>query len=370
MNAKIGQLFLIGLSGPSLTDAERKFILEEDIGGVVLFDRNIETPEQIAALVRDLQSLRSRTESRAPLFIGIDMEGGRIARLREPFTLWPALKHLGETDSPTLSFHFAMAMGRELKAVGINLDFAPCVDVFSNPANTVIGDRSIGTDAELVARHASALVRGYMKAGVIPCAKHYPGHGNTLVDSHEDLPVEQADLARLNEIELKPFARSFRSRVPMIMTAHVSFPNVDPKWPVTLSEIFMRKIARDDMRFRGLIITDDLDMQALSRHYDRDEVPVRSFEAGADLLLYCNEPDSPARALENLKRAVASGRIGAERVAESLRRALEIKNELLTEPDPLSTEEAAKLVGCADHQKIAQAMRSNRVPEGLTAPKD
>ncbi len=143
-----------------------------------------------------------------------------------------SLRKLGDLDAPTVSFHFANRMGLEMKAVGINLDFAPCVDIFTNSANTVIGDRSISSDPEMVAKHASALVRGYIKAEIITCAKHFPGHGNTIVDSHEDLPVENLDLKRLEDLELIPFKRTFKSRVDMVMTSHIQFPKIDPDWPV------------------------------------------------------------------------------------------------------------------------------------------
>ncbi|MFN7728252.1 MAG: beta-N-acetylhexosaminidase [Bdellovibrio sp.] len=365
MRSKLGQLFFIGISGPSLTKDERKFIIENNIGGVVLFSRNVSSPEQVHALCTELQALRHDMPDKAPLFIAIDMEGGRVARLKAPFTLWPPLKHLGDIDSPTLSFHFAQSMGAELRAVGLNLDFAPCVDTFTNPLNTVIGDRAISTDPEMVAKHATALVRGYMKAGVVPCAKHFPGHGHTLIDSHYDLPVEEADLARLQSVELKPFAKSFRARVPMVMTGHISFPNVDPEWPVTLSEIFLKKIARQDMRYKGLIITDDLDMEALSKHYDAEKVPVRSLQAGADILLYCNEPTSPPKAFAGVEKALKDKTLDWSYIDAVHERVLETKRELLANPDPMPLAEALRLVGHPEHQRLSQAMRNNEVPEGL-----
>ena len=368
MRSTIGQLFFIGVSGHSLTAQEKKFIVENDISGVVLFARNVSTPEQVSLLCAEIQSLRHQTASKSPLFIAIDMEGGRVARLKAPFTVWPPLKHLGDIDSPAMSFHFAMAMGLELRSVGINLDFAPCTDTFTNPKNTVIGDRAVSSDPDMVAKHASALIRGYMKAHVVPCAKHFPGHGHTIIDSHFDLPVEVADLKRLNEVELKPFVKSFRSRVPMVMTAHIKFPNVDSQWPVTLSEVFLKKIARDEMRYRGLIITDDLDMKAMASHYDRADIPVRSLEAGADLLLYCNEPDSPPRALDAVEKAVKDGRVPAAQIQAIFEKVMNLKKEMLTNPEPWPIEKAKQIIGSAHHQALSLAMRENRVLEGLTQP--
>lgn len=183
-NQLIGQHVLIGCSGLALTQDEKKFIVENNISGVVLFSRNVSEPKQVRDLCDEIQSLRQLTPEKTPIYTAIDMEGGRVARLKAPFTIWPPLKKLGDLDSPQTSFEFAYAMGMELKAVGINLDFAPCIDIFTNPKNTVIGDRAVSTDPEMVAKHASALIRGYIKAGVIPCAKHFPGHGDTIIDSH------------------------------------------------------------------------------------------------------------------------------------------------------------------------------------------
>jgi len=367
MNTKhlVGQHFFIGISGHALTTEEKNFIVENNIGGVVLFGRNVADPKQIHDLCAEIQSLRHRMADQAPLFIGIDMEGGRVARLKAPFTAWPPLRKLGDLDAPTLSFHYANKMGLEMKAVGINLDFAPCVDIFTNPANQVIGDRSISQDPEIVAKHASALVRGYIKADVMTCAKHFPGHGNTLLDSHLDLPVEKLTQPQLEARELIPFKRSFKARVDMVMTAHIMFPEVDPQWPVTLSEVFIKKIIREECRYRGLVITDDLGMKALASHYDETEIPVRALKAGADLLLYCNEPEVPPRALEAVLTAIAQGSLSKVDLESSHRRILDLKKAKLTQPEPLPFAEAAKLIGHPDHLKIATAIAHGEIPDGL-----
>lgn len=365
MNKLIGQHMLIGISGHALTNDEKKFIVENNISGVVLFARNVSEPKQIHALCSEIQALRHQMADKAPLFIGIDMEGGRVARLKAPFTIWPPLKKLGDLDAPSVSFHLANKMGQELKSVGINLDFAPCVDIFTNEKNTVIGDRSISTDAEMVAKHASALVRGYIKSDVIACAKHFPGHGNTIVDSHEDLPVEELDMARLEACELIPFKRSFKARVDMVMTAHIMFPKVDADWPVTLSEIFLKDILREQMRYKGLIITDDLDMKAMANHYSQEMIPVRALQAGADLLLYCNEPDSPPRAIEDITAALAQGKLKKEDLEVTRQKILQYKKDLIPHPDPMPLNEALKVIGHPEHLRISTAIANGSVPEGL-----
>ncbi len=361
----IGQHMLIGISGATLTASEKKFIVENNTSGVVLFARNCIEPKQIRDLCAEIQSLRHQMADKAPLFIGIDMEGGRVHRLKAPFTQWPPLKLIGDLDAPTVAFHFAQRMGTELMAVGINLDFAPCVDVFTNPLNTVIGDRAISSDPHQVEKMCSALVRGYIKSGILSCAKHFPGHGHTVIDSHEELPVEDADLKRLNEVELVPFKKTLRSRVDMVMTAHILFKNIDANWPVTLSEYFLKTMIRDEMKYRGLIITDDLDMKAMAKHYDKNSIPVRAMQAGADLLLYCNEPESPPIAIESLLTAVAQGTLKKPDLEKTHQRILDVKKLKLLAPDPRPISEGMEIVGCSEHQQLATAIRLGIIPAGL-----
>jgi beta-N-acetylhexosaminidase len=362
---KIGQLFIIGIRDKVLTQDEAEFIIKNNIGGVILFARNLESPKQIHELTSSIQALRHKSRDKLPLFIGIDMEGGRVARLKAPFTQWPPLALLGKIDSTSLAFKYAMCMAAELKAVGINLDFAPCVDILTNPKNTVIGDRSLSADTEHVAKLGSALVRGYIKGGVIPCAKHFPGHGNTLVDSHEDLPVENTELARLRETEMVPFKKAFRARLDMVMTAHIKFPKVDPEWPVTLSEKFLHEILRGELRFRNLVVTDDLEMKALTKNFPPDQIPVRAIQAGCDLLLYCNNFDTPAIALEAVAKAVREHKLTAKQIDESYNRVVTLKRDVLSRPDPEDFDKSSAFVGHADHQRLAAAIKSGDIPADL-----
>ena len=367
---KIGQLVIIGIRGTTLSPAEAEFIVKNEIGGVVLFARNVESPEQVHALCTALQALRHRTTHKLPLFIGIDQEGGRVARMRAPWTVWPPLAKVGELDSTSVAFKFAMGMGTELRAMGVNLDFAPSVDVLTNPQNTVIGDRSLSSDPERVARLASALVRGYIKSGVIPCAKHFPGHGNTLLDSHHDLPVEEADLARLREVELVPFKKVFRARLDLVMTSHIMFPKIDAGRPATLSSIFVRQILREELRYRGLVVTDDLDMKALASHYATEEIPVLALEAGCDILLYCNEFEHPAIALTAVTKAIQSGRLPAAQIEQSFEKISKLKREVLAEPDPRAFADAKTWVGYAEHRRLAEAITAGAVPADLLVTKE
>jgi beta-N-acetylhexosaminidase len=359
---KIGQLFIIGISGPVLREDEAQFIIKNNIGGVILFDRNIESPKQLHTLCSEIHNLKDQLPDKLPLFISIDMEGGRVARLKEPFTVWPPLKNLGDLDSTSLAFDFAQCMGNELSSVGINLDFAPCTDTLTNPKNEIIGDRAISHDPEQVSKVGSALVRGYIKANIIPCAKHYPGHGNTLIDSHFDLPIEnELDLETLKSRELVPFKKVFRARLDMVMTAHILYPKIDPDFPATLSSLLLKDLLRDELKYRGLVISDDLDMKALTKNYSVEELPVMALKAGCDILLYCNEPSSPIIAIDQVKKALAEDKLDIVALAESYERVVNVKKSKLLNLEIPTYDFAEKVIGCDEHKQIAEQIRNKVV---------
>lgn len=369
---KIGQLLFIGIKGTSLTPEEKKFIVENNIGGVVLFGRNVSTDagnrlEQLIDLTSELHSLKNQRPDKTPLFVGIDMEGGRVARLKEPFTIWPPLRKLGDLDSAQAAFEFAENMGQELKAAGINVNFAPSVDILTNPKNEVIGDRSLGNDPEHVAKLSSALVRGYIKSGIIACPKHFPGHGDTLLDSHFDLPVQKdTDLETLRKREFVPFKRALRARAEMLMTAHILFPKIDPDWPATLSKIFVTDLLRTEFRYKELIVTDDLDMKALRNKYSVETIATRALEVGADMLLYCNEPESHVLGLEAVKKAVTDKKLSTATIEEAYEKVVAIKKKDLSSFSTLPLEEAKKIIGKESHKLIAQNIKDGVLPKNLS----
>ncbi len=365
IQAALGQHILMGLSGLALTADEKKFIIENNISGVVLFSRNVQSPEQLRELCTEIQSLRHQMSDKAPLFISIDMEGGRVARLKEPFTKWPPLKKVGDLDNSTVSFQFSYCLASELNAVGINLDYAPCVDVLTNPKNVVIGDRAVSSDFNMVAKHASALVRGLIKANVIACVKHFPGHGNTFLDSHEDLPIEDLDLKRLQEIELQPFKKAFRSRAEMCMISHILFQKIDPDYPASLSEVMIQQVLRGECRFRGLVITDDLGMKALTHKFSTEEIAVQALKAGNDLLLYCNDFEAPGIAMEALIDATANGPLNKNQIEANSKRILQFKLDKIKDPDPMPLDQALEVIHNEHHRKVAEALATGLVPEDL-----
>src|SRR5690606_667232 len=256
------------------------------VGGVILFARNIRDPVQVANLTRSLQQLAQSSGARIPLFIATDQEGGIVARLRSPAAVMPGAMALGAASSPELAYEAGRSTARQLLAVGINMNFAPVVDVNNNPANPVIGVRSFGEDPELVAELGAAFIRGQQEEGVISTAKHFPGHGDTDTDSHIALPRADHPRVRLDQVELVPFRAAIAAGVDAIMTAHVTFPSIDPTpgLPATLSHRVLTGLLREELGHEGLIVTDAMEMQAITANFGIAEAAVRAVEAVGDMV--------------------------------------------------------------------------------------
>ncbi len=294
-----GQLLFAGFAGTQLPAPLRAQIAAGRVGGIVLFRRNFASAEQAHALVEELHAV---APAELPLVVAIDEEGGRVQRLRDWWTAWPPMRRLGEHDDVAATAAMARALGRELADLRIDLTFAPVVDVDTNPANPVIGDRSFGRTPELVARHACAFLAALQAEGVAACAKHFPGHGDAHVDSHLALPVLAHDLARLRAVELPPFAAAIRAGVASVMTAHVLLPALDPDEPATLSARVLA-LLRTELGYDGLVFSDDLDMAAVAGRHAPAELVARALGAGVDVLLACREPQRQAGVLAALEAA-------------------------------------------------------------------
>lgn len=354
-NRQIGQLLMIGISGTTLTDAEAQFICDRQIGGVILFSRNVTDPAQCATLTRYLRSL-----TEVPMFIGIDQEGGRVARLRHPFTLFPTARRLGEYDQPEATYQCAAAMAAELRAVGIDLNFAPVLDIDTNPANPIIGDRAFGTAPPQVVRHALQVIAGLQDHGVIACGKHFPGHGDTATDSHHTLPVCDLAPARMDEVELAPFAAAIAAGVGCLMTAHVQYPQIDDRWPASLSEAIVTGLLRERLGYNGVVITDDLEMKGITDGFPVADAAVRGIAVGSDIALICHSLDLQQAAYEALCQAVDAGEISAAQIGRSLDRIGRLKARFRYRPQtPSAVAAIAAIVGCAAHQAcVARVVES------------
>jgi len=356
LRRQIGQLLIAGFGGGQLPAELRSLAREFSLGGVILFARNISDPEQVAELAYDAACLVPNL----PAWVSVDQEGGRVARLKAPFTEWPPMATLGRSGDAALAERFARALAAELKAVGITLDFAPVLDVNTNPKNPVIGDRALAEKAADVARLGEAIIRGLQHEGVAACGKHFPGHGDTSADSHLELPLVEHPPDRLKEVEFVPFRAAIAARVATIMTAHVLVPALDEKRPATLSRSIVSGILREELEFEGVILSDDLEMKALANEHSVPSAAVLAVEAGCDGVLICSgNTDAQVDALEALIHAVEDGRLPLKRVEDALKRQQRAKERFLAASvvaRPRHAKALRQALGTDEHRAIADEM--------------
>ncbi len=351
-----GRLAVVGFTGSSVPDDLRRFVAAFDLGGVIYFARNVVEPRQVAELSQEVASLARDW----PLWVSVDQEGGRVARLKAPFTEWPAAVTLGRSADERLAERFAAALAAELSAVGINLDYAPVLDVHTNPENPVIGDRALADRAEIVASLGAAIVRTLQTAGVAACGKHFPGHGDTSVDSHEAVPLVRHDRRRLDAVEFAPFRRAIAEGVAAIMTAHVVAAALDNERVASLSRTVVSDVLKGSLGFEGVVISDDLGMKAVSASLPLADAAVAAVAAGCDVVLLCNDrPDDQVAAIETLIRAVEAGTIPETRIDDAFGRQRRVK-ERFADSFRRPPADALDLVGCARHQDVAREMAAWR----------
>lgn len=344
--SEIGQLIMTGISGTQLTDDERAFLESENIGGVLLFSHNYDSPAQLAELVNNIQ----QTRNEYPLFIAVDNEGGRVFRFKSGFTQFPPMYDVGLTDSPKLCFHIAKIMADELSACGVNFNLSPVCDIWTNEKNKVIGDRAFGKDEETVSKFVSSIIRGLQTHGILSCAKHFPGHGCTKKDSHYDLPIVKRTREELEEVEFKPFIKAIKSRVECVMMAHLIVDAIDSELPTSLSPAAY-KILRDEFKHTKLIITDDMEMKAITDNYGVGEAAVMAVTAGADIVEY-RSMENAKIALEALKEAKRTKVIKNDRLKESFDRITSAKKEYLSEYNPIYIPEITKKINTGASQVL------------------
>jgi beta-N-acetylhexosaminidase len=349
----VGELLWVGFHGtrapaPLLHDLEHGAI-----GATILFKRNLEFDDGGC----DLRAVEALTRSlhRGGALIAIDQEGGTVQRVRAPATVWPVMRRFDHVDGDAegLAEAVGRALGGELRALGVDVDFAPVLDVHTNPANPVIGDRAFGIEPEVVARRALAFARGLDVAGVVACGKHFPGHGDTETDSHLELPRIDHAWDRLERVELLPFARAAAAGIPMIMTAHVVFAAIDAARPATLSRDVIHGVLRERLGFGGVIVSDDLDMKAISD--DVGGAAVAAIAAGCDVLLVCQSDASIATARAALTKEHEASSAFRARVGEAAARMRALKRAHATNlagrpPLPFAS------IGCAEHQQLARRL--------------
>lgn len=315
----------------------------------MLFRPNIGSPRQVAELVR---ALRAAAPADLPFLVAADQEGGLVQRLRRPLTEWPDMLSVAAAGDVTRTEAVGRALAAELAVLGIGWNFAPVLDVHTNPSNPVIGNRSFGQTAEAVIAHALSFWRGMRAVGVLGCGKHFPGHGDTRTDSHVDLPAVAHDRERLRAIELAPFVAAARAGIEALMTAHVMFPALDPQQPATLSRPILTTLLREEIGFAGLVVSDDLGMRAVADRWPIEEIVVEGLLAGIDHFLIREPADRQAAAFEALVRAAEARPDVRVRVEESAQRVAAFK-ALSRVGMPLPAEDVAARVGLPEHKELA-----------------
>lgn len=346
-----GQLIISGIKGTSLDASEIEFIKNEKLGGIVLFPHNFEDPAQLAELVNSIQKHRDEY----PLFVSVDHEGGRVMRFKKHFTQFPSMMDLAKLNSPKLVFEVHEVMAKELNACGINLIFSPCCDILTNPDNKVIGDRAYGSDAETVEKYISAAIRGLQTNGVLACAKHFPGHGDTAQDSHFELPLVKTSMEDLRRREMIPFIKASKSRVEFMMMGHLLVDALDEKLPTTLSPKAY-EFLRNETKFTKIIITDDMEMKAVADRFSTEEAAVRALNAGSDMLMYRHMEEAD-KALKGIREAVKKRSIKKESLIEKLGRIERCKKENYPAYQPIYIPKIADAFNTNEAKKLQEQLK-------------
>jgi beta-N-acetylhexosaminidase len=325
LDEKLGQMVLMGFEGYTMDNNTKQLIEKYHVGGFILFKNNIRNSKQLLELVNSLK--KTNSGNKAPLFLSVDEEGGRVTRLPDELVKTPDSASVGKKDNANLAFNLGNVVAQKLKAFGLNVDFAPVLDINSNPKNPVIGDRSFGTNADIVSRMGIQSMKGIQSENILSVVKHFPGHGDTSVDSHIGLPLVNNSLERLKSFELVPFEEAINNGADAVMVAHILLPKIDPVNPASFSKIIITDLLRKYLGFNGVVLTDDMTMGAIVKNYDIGTAAVKSVNAGTDIVLVCHEYDKEMAVLDALKAAVLSGTLTEKRIDESVLRILKLKEK-------------------------------------------
>ena len=319
----LGQFFVFGFQG-EFPPADYLDLLEkQNLGGVILFARNIESPKQISKTLKEIKSISER-----PLFVMIDQEGGRINQVKKDFPVFPSNEFYGNRKDRDGIFKAYKTTAGELARLGININLAPVVDVLTNPNNSVLQERTFGKDPALVAEMSKVAVEAIKSENIFACAKHFPGIGAVDVDPHLSLPINSNSRERFETIDFLPFQACISSDVDMIMSTHVLCPELDSGEPASLSKVICTDILRKELGFEGILITDDMQMGAIRKNTELTEACRQAFLAGNDLILICDKFEEQVQVLEHFEKQVSDGKISEERLNFSLDKILSAKEGL------------------------------------------
>ncbi|GIN72017.1 hypothetical protein J14TS2_24920 [Bacillus sp. J14TS2] len=338
---KIGQMIFVGPDGAELDEGTKELITHHQVGGFIFFSESLQTSEQMLTLLNDIK--KENTQNPFPLFLGVDQEGGQVSRFPDDILSLPTNEGIGMLNNSTFSYQVGQVLGEQLKAFGFNLDFAPVLDVNSNPDNPVINDRSFGPDPQLVSRLGIETMKGIQSQQIMSVIKHFPGHGDTAVDSHLELPIIEKSVKEMEKLELIPFQKAIDEGADMVMVAHILIPEIDPAYPSSMSEKVITNLLRDQLHFTGVVVTDDMTMKAITNQYEMGEAAVQSVKAGSDVVLIAHEYDKAKEAIEALVHAVETGELSEKRIDESVRRILELKRKYAIQDQPVKKVDVQKL---------------------------
>nr|WP_304218183.1 beta-N-acetylhexosaminidase [Fredinandcohnia onubensis] len=324
LDEKIGQLIFAGISGTKMSQNMNQLITKYQVGGIIFNGDNLVSPKQT---VNYLNQIKQANEGNIPLFIGVDQEGGRISKLPGGLINFPTNLEIGKINDPTLSYEIGKTLGNELNAFGFNVDFAPVLDVNSNPDNPVIGNRSFSSNPEIVSSLGIQTMKGLQSQSIISAVKHFPGHGDTHVDSHLELPKVEKTREELESLEFIPFHKAIKEGADMVMVGHILVPALDKTYPSSMSKTIITDILRNDLGFNGVVITDDFFMKAITNDYDIGEAAVQSIKAGSDIIMVAHDYNSVVQVHNAIKKAVENGEIPEKRIDESVARILQLKEK-------------------------------------------
>ncbi len=325
LDEKIGQLVLAGMDGYDANDNIKKLIQSYHVGGIILYRKNVKDSNQLLSLTNSLKS--SNSSNKTPLFISVDEEGGSVSRNPNEVKKLPTARSIGKTKDSSLAFEAGRLLGQTVKKFGYNMNFAPVLDIDSNPLNPVIGDRSFGDTIEVVSTMGLEMFKGIKEEGVIPVVKHFPGHGDTSVDSHIGLPVVDHDLKRIMDFEIVPFKHAIDNGADVVMVSHILMSQIDPEYPASMSSIVINDILRDKLKFEGVVITDDITMGAIEKNYNIGDAAVRSIKAGTDIILVGHNYEKAVTVFNAIKTGIDTGIISIDRIDESVYRILKLKEK-------------------------------------------
>ena len=323
LDEKIGQMITIGIDGYSVDDTAKQLITDKKVGGVILFKDNISDSNQLLQLINDIKGINST--NKIPIFISVDQEGGRVNRLPSEIKSLPSNEVVGNKNDNKLAYDIGKNIGYALGSFGFNMDFAPVLDVNSNPNNTVIGDRSFSNDKDKVASLGASEINGFKDSNIISVAKHFPGHGDTATDSHYALPIINKTLDELKSVEFVPFKKSIEEKVPAIMVSHILMPQIDSDNSASMSKTIITDILRKDLKFDGLIVTDDMTMGAVTNDLDITTACINAINAGADLLLVCHGYDNEINVINAIKDSINNEIISIDTINRSVYKILSLK---------------------------------------------